>query len=450
MTRPPSSTSREASAERARRSRTTLAALVIGVPLAAILLSLINRGVIGNDLVQRYLKHEVEQVELVLFCCALGALAAKLWGYARERAACGRDVLPAWDGQPVPVSEAGNLLNAVHKLGRRWQSTYLGRRVTGILDFVRSRRSAAELDDHLRTLADNDALALEGSYALTRFITWAIPILGFLGTVLGITKSISGVTPEVLEHNLSQVTDGLALAFDATALALSLTMVTMFLSFLLDRAEQGVLESVDRYADEQLAHRFERTGPEGGEFVAVVRQNTDVLVRATEQLVEKQAEVWARTFAETERRRTEADQRQQKLLLGALEAMLERTLETHSKRLANLEKQVVERSTDLLERLAAFSAALRDTGREHQAALAQVAQSATAQAEALMHLQGGEQQLAKLQELLAQNLAALTGAGAFEQAVHSLTAAIHMLTARTVALPSGGTSRLGQRPGAAA
>ena len=91
------------------------------------------------------------------------------------------------------------------------------------------RGSADELDDQLRNLADTDALALESSYALTRFITWAIPIIGFLGTVLGITGAISGVTPEVLEKSLSTVTDGLALAFDTTALALGLTMLTTLL-----------------------------------------------------------------------------------------------------------------------------------------------------------------------------------------------------------------------------
>src|SRR5207245_2022976 len=173
----------------------------------------------------------------------------------------------------------------------------------------RSRGSAAELDDHLRTLADNDSIALEGSYSLVRFITWAIPILGFLGTVLGITGAISGVTPEVLEKSLSTVTDGLALAFDATALALGLTMVAMFLSFLVERAEQGVLDAVDRFADRELAHRFERTGAEGGEFVEVVRRNTDVLVGATEQLVRQQAALWASTLEESERRRADADRR---------------------------------------------------------------------------------------------------------------------------------------------
>src|SRR5262249_59260018 len=113
----------------------------------------------------------------------------------------------------IRVYEAGPVLEGLGRLKRRFQNTCLVRRVTGVLEFVRSRGSAADLDDHLRTLADNDAVALEGSYALTRFITWAIPILGFLGTVLGITGSIgsiSGVSAEVLERNLGQVTSGLS------------------------------------------------------------------------------------------------------------------------------------------------------------------------------------------------------------------------------------------------
>src|SRR5207245_2254294 len=175
----------------------------------------------------------------------------------------------------------------------------------------RSRGSAAELDDHLRTLADNDSIALEGSYSLVRFITWAIPILGFLGTVLGITGAISGVTPEVLEQSLSTVTDGLALAFDATALALGLTMVLMFVTFLVDRAEQGVLASVDRYVDRQLAHRFERPGIDSTPFVEAVRQQGQAILRVTEQLVERQTELWSRALADADHRRTAAETKQQ-------------------------------------------------------------------------------------------------------------------------------------------
>src|SRR4029079_2172261 len=152
--------------------------------------------------------------------------------------------------------------------------------------------------------------------------------------VLGITQSIQGVTPEVLEKNLSQVTDGLALAFDATALGLFLTMITMFLSFLVERREQGTLDAVDAYVDRHLAHRFERGGAEGGAFVTVVRQHTQVLVKAMEQLVQRPAEVWAKTFEQADKQRTEAEARLQQRLAGAVEAALEKTSEAHARRLA--------------------------------------------------------------------------------------------------------------------
>src|SRR5262249_21901434 len=201
-----------------------------------------------------------------------------LWQNVGERRACRADVLPPWDGKPVPVAEAPALLAGVNRLPRGVQKSWLVNRVAGVLGFLASRGSAAELDDHLRDLADGDAVALENSYALIRFITWAIPILGFLGTVLGITGAINGVTPEVLEHSLSTVTDGLALAFNATALALALTMITMFLTYLVDRLELSVLETVDQYAARHLAHRFERPAGPGGDVVSAVRQNADVLL----------------------------------------------------------------------------------------------------------------------------------------------------------------------------
>lgn len=437
-------------AGRRPRSWATAAAFVIGLPLAAGILILLRMGFLGGWAVQRYIHHPVENIEVVLFCCALGALGVKLWNYRRERWACGLALLPPWDGQPVPVADAQELWAGAKQVAGRLSHSYVARRVGAVLEFVRGRGAATELDDQLRALADNDAMALESSYSLIRFITWAIPILGFLGTVLGITESISGVNPDTLDRDIGHVTSGLSLAFDATALALGLTMVTMFLSFLMDRAEQGVLLSVDRYAEEQLAHRFERTGTEGGEFVQVVRHNTQVLLDATERLVEKQAAVWARTFAEIDRQRGEMEGRQQKVLVGALETMLERTLETHTKRLAGLEKQVVQQSGELLDRLAVLTHTLRDTGREHQAQLSQVMESATSQADALARVQEGAAQLIKLQEVLGQNLSTLAGSGTFEEAVHALSAAVHLLTARAVALPSGSPSRLGHRPGAAA
>lgn len=393
-----------------RRASNALPAFVLGIPLAALVIYLVCWGPGKDTEMERYLSHHVEKVEVILFCCAFSALAGKLWRSRREQAAFRTKILPAWDGTPLPVEEGPKLLADLARLPYRLQNSFLVCRVAAILDFVCSRRSADELDDQMRTLADNDAIALEGSYSLTRFITWAIPILGFLGTVLGITKSISHVTPEQLEKDLSQVTSGLALAFDATALGLALTMVTMFLSFLTERAEQGALEEVDRFVDRHLAHRFERNGVDGGEFAAVVRQQTQFLVLATEKVVQRQAEVWSKTFAEVQQSRAAAEREIQQGLTAAIETALERTLETHARRLTVLEQQASEHGTALLEKMSAFANGVRQAGQEQAQALLPLAQSFAAQTEALTRLQEGEARLLQLQSELNQNLGTLVRA----------------------------------------
>lgn len=431
-----------------RRSRANWAALFLGLPLAAGLLALIHLGPLRDTVALRYVSHPVEYVEVVMFCGALGVLGVKLLAYFLERRACRTAILPPWDGHAVAIREASDLLAGLRQLPRRFQNTRIVKRTAAVLDFLCKRRSADDLDDQLRALSDNEALALEGSYALTRFITWAVPILGFLGTVLGITQSISGITPEKLENSLSEVTDGLALAFDATALALGLTMVTMFLSSVVERAEQAILDAVDRYADRELAHRFERT-PVGGEFREATEQTTNVLVHAVEQLVQRQTTLWAQALQETDQRRHEWEGRLHERLTAALESALDHTLQTHSRRLAELEQQAVDRSAELMDRLAGLAAAVREGSKEQQSSLAQVTQGVAGLLEMLARLQDGEKHLRRLQETLNQNLAALAGAGTFEQALHSLTAAIHLLTARAAPLP-GSSGRLGPRPGTAA
>ncbi len=440
-----------ASAGHTRRPSTNLAAFVVGLPLSVVLLFLFHRGPLHNTFLFRYIERPVEGVELILFCCAVSALGAKFVRSLVEAQAFRAAALPPWDGRTVPVGEAANLLAGLRKLPGRLQSTFLVQRIRAVLEFLCQRGSASELDDQMRALLDADSVVLEGSYALTRFITWAIPILGFLGTVLGITDAISGATPEVLEKNLSQVTDGLSYAFDATALALSLTMLTMFCSFLVERREQGLLEAVDQEVERQLAHRFVRIAGDSGPFVEALRQNTQVLLDATSQLVQRQAEVWARALTESERRAGEASARQQEQMAGALEAALKNTLHTHSQLLAALEKQSVEQSARLFEQLGALASVVREYGHDQQAALARVGEGLAAQVAALGGLQQGEKHLLQLQAGLQQNLAALAGAGTFEQTLHSPTAAIHLLTARAGALPQAAAPpQIRLQPGKAA
>jgi hypothetical protein len=182
-----------------------------------------------------------------------------------------------------------------------------------------------------------------------------------------------------------------------------------------------------------------------------VRQSTQVLVRAMDELVKRQADVWARSFAETARSRTEAETNAQHRLSAALETAMARTLEAHGQRLATLETQTVGRSAEVLERMNALVKMTRDSSKEQQAAVEQLAERMAAKLQALGYVRTETQELAKIEQALAQNLALLTTTGDFREALHSLTAAIHLLTARPIErLPAAGVARGEKRPGAAA
>ncbi len=396
----------------ARGTFSTLAALVFGIAAGSTLLWYVANGPLKDTEWARYAQHPVEHAEVILFCSALCVLFVKLAGVLRERAALRRELVPAWDGKTIAATEAGKLHEALENKPRRLQRTLVGRRVAGVLDFVKKRGAAHELDDQLRTLSDNDAIAQESSYSLLRFITWAIPILGFLGTVLGITEAIYGVTPEVLEKSLDRVTGGLATAFDTTALALFLTMILMFYAYVVEKLEQNVLAGVDVYVESELAHRFERGGPDSAQFIDALRQNTGVLLAATEKMMSQQTAIWMDSMRKAESTWAQTGAQMRTEFAATLHDALAKTLMQHSQRLVQFEEKILARQEALLQ------------------GVAQAADSLRQQTELMALLQDGEANLVRMQESLNQNVAALAQIGAFEQAVHSLNAAIHLFTAK--------------------
>ena len=264
--------------------------LLWGTGVAFCFFSLVQRGVIRDEYVVRYLAgHWVEYIEVGLFCIGLSSLAMKLLSTIRQKnslADCSLPVTPSGGQHP---SEADVLQRQV--LGTLpGESAYLPKRLRDGLDFVIRTGKADDLEDHLKYLADVDGARAHASYGLVRFIVWAIPIMGFLGTVIGITVAIANLSPTELE-NISGVVAGLGTAFDTTATALGLSMVLMFTQFVIERIEQGLLDQVDEQAWDSLAGRFQTDGIADGSARAVARLG-DAVGKSSARLIEAQTQSW--------------------------------------------------------------------------------------------------------------------------------------------------------------
>ena len=138
---------------------------------------------------------------------------------------------------------------------QRQEEYYLGRLRAGVQHVAR-RGSADGLGDELKYMADDDATVSHARFGLFRVIVWAIPILGFLGTVIGITLALNAIDPKRPDESMLQVITGLGLKFDTTAVALSLSMVLMFVHFFVDQAETLLLRAVDRKVQHEVAEYF--------------------------------------------------------------------------------------------------------------------------------------------------------------------------------------------------
>ncbi|MFO0863652.1 MAG: hypothetical protein U0744_03160 [Gemmataceae bacterium] len=142
------------SAIKQRRSLGPMMVFVVGLPIMWVWIAYIAYSPMLPEHFSDYVKHPVERVELTLFFAAVLVLGFKaLKSIASERPAFRGEPIEAWKGQPVAVSEAGRLWTILAEKSRSFHSTALGKRITAVLDFVRSRGSAQGLTTRCARLA---------------------------------------------------------------------------------------------------------------------------------------------------------------------------------------------------------------------------------------------------------------------------------------------------------
>jgi biopolymer transport protein ExbB/TolQ len=417
-------------------SRLRLADAVVRSPIlwgaaaSAGFFGLVHSGLLGDHFFQRYCAgHQVNYVETILFWMGAAILAIKAIDLAAQRAVFDSPAFGAHaTGGRSPTDSAG-LLAQLTRVHARRPDHYLVRRLRDGLEFIRRRETVENLDDHLKHLSDLDADRAHAGYALLRLIVWAIPILGFLGTVIGITMAIASLKPTALEESMLDVTAGLGVAFDTTALALALSILLMFAQYYIERFENALLGDVDRRVEAELVGRFGTGTASPAGDAGWMRHVAQSLVESMENLVRRQADVWRTSLEASQQRWDRAAEGAGCRLQAALSAALAESLQSHAQRLAAAEESSAEKSRRQW-------AELQKTLAAHIGSLAGLQQALVEKAEILNRAVAGTEYVAQLEETLNRNLAALAGAKNFEETVLSLAAAIQLLSSRVGGAPA--------------
>jgi biopolymer transport protein ExbB/TolQ len=153
----------------------------------------------------------------------------------------------------------------VEQLSARGGPYILANMIRVALGKYAATRSSQAVTDAVRTQAEVDLGRMVTSMSTVHYLAWAIPALGFLGTVRGLSGGL-GMAGKVgsdisLQEFIGEATRHLTVAFDCTLVALVLSITLMFLVHSVQRDEESLVLDSQQYCLDNLALRLYEPEP---------------------------------------------------------------------------------------------------------------------------------------------------------------------------------------------
>src|SRR5262249_23399061 len=162
----------------------------------------------------------------------------------RQRRAFRLGLLPTEEGLRILPEDARPLLRKLDQITARGGPYILANMIRLALGKYAVTRSSQDVSDTVRTQAEVDLSRMVTTMATVHYLAWAIPGLGFLGTVRGLSGGL-GMASQLDEAQtavfVEQATRHLTVAFDCTLVALVLSLALMFLVHSVQRDEEALV-----------------------------------------------------------------------------------------------------------------------------------------------------------------------------------------------------------------
>ncbi len=390
---------------------------------------------VQKELLIRYCTRDpLEYITMALFFPALAALVIHAMDLFREQSALRRytKAIGQVSGRSLKTSSenAQAVKEQTQRFSGDFDETISGRRLQEALLYHQESDGGDRLDDHLRHVSDLEADRAVQRFGLVNTITWAVPILGFLGTVMGITIAIANVSPEQLDNSLPQVTGGLAIAFDTTALSLSLSLILVFATFLVRRKQDEILLGIDQQLNHRLCYLLMKSSGQETGITLPHETMSRQLVEASAMVVAEASSLWRNRLQKLEESFAESLQQEQWRVAQVLQQGLSRSLDQQQARLDEIREQELLQSQHISGQLQAAMLRWEQSLATTAGSLDVQSQELRQHSELVLSLIDKQQELTRVQQQIHQSLDASQIASTLDQTLNSLTAAIQLLNAR--------------------
>ncbi len=215
-----------------------------------------ERTAAGEEYVQErsiyiVLKDFEQESCFVLMFWAIAIMGYKGRNTLRERGLLQEDIVRISEGMSVLPEDAREYTRPIQALPERTQGYLLPRTLLSALQRFASTHNVQDVSEAVKTVCDSESDRLDSELAMVRYIAWAIPSIGFIGTVRGISDAL-GQAHRAVQGDIAGVTESLGVAFNSTLIALVISILIMFLMHQLQLIQERLVLDTHTYLDQHL------------------------------------------------------------------------------------------------------------------------------------------------------------------------------------------------------
>lgn len=202
------------------------------------------------------LKDFEQEACFVLMFWALAIMGYKGRLALRERSLLSEDIIHVTEGMSVLPEDTRDYARSIQALPEDTQNYLLPRTLQAALQRFASTRNVQDVSEAVKSSCDAETDRLDSELSMVRYIAWAIPSIGFIGTVRGIGEAL-GQAYRAVEGDIAGVTASLGVAFNSTFVALVISIVIMFLMHQLQLIQERLVLDVQTYCDQRLLRHMQ-------------------------------------------------------------------------------------------------------------------------------------------------------------------------------------------------
>jgi biopolymer transport protein ExbB/TolQ len=210
-----------------------------------------NPGYVAPRSTWVLIKDPEQESCFILMFWAMAIMGYKARELIRERRMLDVDVVSIAEGMRILPEDTREFARQVQALPEDEQNGLLPRVLLAALRRFSTTRNIQDVSSSTHTVLESEANRLESELSMIRYIAWAIPAIGFIGTVRGIGDALAQADKAV-QGDIAGVTESLGVAFNSTLVALLLSILLMFLVYQLQLFQERLVFDSEVYVDDKL------------------------------------------------------------------------------------------------------------------------------------------------------------------------------------------------------